>query len=129
MNFFVYSKLYFVNSSIRIFIWKNILYCTKILSPMIHDGEIFFFIGKGSVILKFFLSWFVFTSLIFLHFLSVLLKLDVILCLFDLINILFQTNFIILWLIHIFSWTFLRWWWIINVICKLQLVLWLFLSD
>ena len=109
MDFFIDSKFTLIDGSLRIFIGNNLLKRTKILSPMIHDGEILLIIRKWLVLLKFLLSRFIFTSLILLHLLPILLELDIVLCLFYLIYILLQSNLFILWLVHILSWTFLLW--------------------
>ena len=107
MDFFIDIKFTFIDGSLRIFIANYLLKRTKILSPMIHDGEILLIIRKWLIFLKFLLSWFIFTSLILLHFLSILFELYIVLCLFYLIYILLQSNLFILWLVHILSWTFL----------------------
>lgn len=101
MDFFIHDKLTFINWPLGIFIGKYLLNRGKIFSPVIHDWKIFLFIRKWNVLSKFLLIWFIFTSFIFLHFLTILLELYIVLCLFYLVNILLQTDFLQLRLVNI----------------------------
>lgn len=95
MNFFIDHKLTFINSSLWIFVGEYLLNSTEILSPVIHDWKVLLFIRKWNVLSEFLLVRFVFTSLVFLHLLSILLEFDIVLSLFYLVYILLKADLLL----------------------------------